>query len=409
MDKKQKIIIDNKVEAKDVFRAEDIAFSVKKNKKLPTAIINSIGSYYPSIEFDTSYFINKLKDKLSDNLIKQLLDLGIEKKHIGVDVEKLLDTGFFSIVNSNSDMAKNSVINTLKENNTAATDIDYLITVSDTSDFISPGLSNQLIYDCGFKNDIRHISISGMGCAGFLKALEVASDFLGSNPGKKALIVISVINSAYCQDINSVEKYYTIEEINSSETLKKDSEQHINNWLNIIQFFLFGDMATAAIVSGSTNSSGSQFKLVSTKHITNIRQEDYKMAYFPTGGSLYSNLDVRPRFFMHRNLPKTGLIYSKRLINTLEKNELESIQKWLVHTGSKKIIDIIKDGLKIDLQSIKESYEIIKNFGNITPCSLPLILKNIISDDSVDVNKNIAMLGFGNGFSASLTILKRVS
>jgi 3-oxoacyl-[acyl-carrier-protein] synthase III len=408
MDKNQKLSVKSKVESKPVVRAEDLVFGVGK-KNTSTAIINSINSYLPGNKFSTSYFLDKLKSRLSLNLIQQIQDLGIEQKYIGCDIEKYLDTGKFDINESNSEMAKKSVLNLLGNSCVKANEIDYLITVSDTSDFISPGLSNQLIGSCGFKKEIRHISISGMGCSGFSKALEVANDYLTIYPENRVLIVISVINSAYCQNINRIDNYYTIDEIQNSASLKNNQDYHIDNWLNIIQFFLFGDAACSILVSSTSNQNKPQLKLIDTKHLTNIKENDYQMAFFPTGGSLYPEPNLRPRFFMHKNLPKTGLIYSKKLLNTIEEKDLGDIKKWVVHTDSKKIIDIIKQGLEIEADSIKESYETIKDYGNITPCSLPITLEKVMANDCLDINQKVVLLGFGNGFSASLSILSRVN
>jgi len=61
---------------------------------------------------------------------------------------------------------------------------------------------------------------------------------------------------------------------------------------------------------------------------------------------------------------------------------------------------------KIPYEKLKESYEVLDEYGNLSGASLPFILEKIVSENKFSKGDIILMLGFGWGFSASACMLE---
>lgn len=79
----------------------------------------------------------------------------------------------------------------------------------------------------------------------------------------------------------------------------------------------------------------------------------------------------------------------------LENNDktLEDIDLFLLHPGSKRVIDIIRKELKLD--SVRLPFEIAE-YGNTVSSSIPLMLKRHLRQK---IHKRLLLSGFGVGFS----------
>ena len=92
------------------------------------------------------------------------------------------------------------------------------------------------------------------------------------------------------------------------------------------------------------------------------------------------------------------------LIKVLKLNNLkkEEIDLFVLHQGSKLIIDTIRDKLNIEENKLKFY---ASEYGNLISSSIPFGLESEILNYK---NKNILISGFGVGFSWSSTLLKKI-
>ena len=80
---------------------------------------------------------------------------------------------------------------------------------------------------------------------------------------------------------------------------------------------------------------------------------------------------------------------------------IEDIDKFLFHQGSKYITDFLIK--RIGLSNEKVPY-VIQEYGNTVSSSIPIMLKNYLSDNSIH---KILISGFGVGLSWASGILNR--
>lgn len=98
-------------------------------------------------------------------------------------------------------------------------------------------------------------------------------------------------------------------------------------------------------------------------------------------------------------------VVPKDIQNAAELNEieLENIDRFLFHQGSKYIVDTISRRLKLPAEKVVFG---AGSYGNTVSSSIPLLLEKELCDNQI---KTILLSGFGVGLSWASTVLKRLS
>jgi predicted naringenin-chalcone synthase len=251
---------------------------------------------------------------------------------------------------------------------------------------------------------VRHVNAQGTASTAFIKALELAEDYVVAHPQEKVLICISGVSSYWFQ--SQIQGLGEVMEIGRVSEIadRTRRNQELRKWVATMQYFLFGDGVAAAVVAESEKGIGID-KIV---EVTNLDEKDCLAGYArltclgePFKFGLYTHLD--------KEIPKLGVKYTGLALERLfEKNvaKIEKVKKWAVHTGSQKILDALADHHSIHHKKLRESHEVLKNLGNLSGASLPFILEKILSATRLSKGDNVVMLGYGWGFSASACLLE---
>lgn len=197
-----------------------------------------------------------------------------------------------------------------------------------------------------------------LGCSGYVYALSVIQSFMEANKFEKGLLF-------------TADPYSSIIDPNDKNTS-----------------LLFGDGASVSLISYSPILVSQKFTFGTIgKKAENLVTND---------GVLYMN--GRAIFeFAARYIPKD-------VKKVLEKNNIQSseeIDLFLMHQGSKYIIDTLVKRLKVDKEKLPF---IAENYGNTVSSSIPFGLEAILNKEEYNT---ILISGFGVGLSWSTTILKR--
>jgi len=86
----------------------------------------------------------------------------------------------------------------------------------------------------------------------------------------------------------------------------------------------------------------------------------------------------------------------------LAKNNLtkENITHWCIHPGGKKIIEAIHKSLHLANNELDNSYEVLKEYGNMSSPTILFVLKKTLSGISYNGSEKI----FGTAFGPGLTM-----
>jgi predicted naringenin-chalcone synthase len=244
-----------------------------------------------------------------------------------------------------------------------------------------------------------------MACSALTNALGLAENHLAAYPKDHVLICISGVNSYWFY--NQVQGIKDVMEIDKISKIRNPNKRHVElrKWIATMEFFLFGDGVASAIVA----KDGEGLAVKKIVEVTNLNKKDYSAGYArltafnePFRFGLYSHLD--------KEIPKLGVKYSsvalKKLMGKDTENTMKAAKKWAIHTGSEKILSLIAEHYQIPRAKIKESFDVLREYGNLAGASLPFILERIVSRNRLSKEDIILMLGYGWGFSASTALLK---
>ncbi|MCK4424140.1 hypothetical protein KAU93_00525 [Candidatus Bathyarchaeota archaeon] len=366
--------------------------------------ILQLSTAVPETEYSTEELIEAFPCRLPDGVKRNVLNLGVSKRYL---VSPVSASEKEKIISEKElvDLCLEACEDTLEKAHVSIKDVGYFIAAYDANPFLCPGLSHLLIRKLGFNPYIKHVNVQGMACAAFTKALELAEDHLATHPKDNVLLCTSGVNSYWL--INQLRGLRDVMGIREIRLIKDESrrQMELRKWIATVEFFLFGDGVAGCIVA----REGDGLSINKVVDVTNFGENDYLAGYAriaalnePFKFGFYSHLDNK--------LPKLGVEYTalavKKLLGKNAETTMKTAKKWAIHTGSEKILDMMTEHYEIPHEKIKESYEVLNEYGNLSGASLPFILERMVSENKFSQGDIILMLGFGWGFSASACLLE---
>jgi predicted naringenin-chalcone synthase len=245
--------------------------------------------------------------------------------------------------------------------------ITHLITVTCTG-LAAPGLDIALLKALQLPTDIiTRYSINFMGCYAGLQALRLADSLCKAHKKAKVLIVDVELCTLHFQ--------------------KTPTED------NFLANALFADGAAACIVSNKKNAD---WKLVDFFSEL-IWQGESDMAWQISSSGFLMTLSAYIPQILKENIE---ILIEK----ALSRNELkaEQIKTWAIHPGGKRILDELKNALKIENQQIQTSYEVLQSYGNMSSATIFFVLK------AIQEQKGLTFAcGFGPGLTMESVLLEK--
>jgi len=260
----------------------------------------------------------------------------------------------------------------LQKSSWLASDLDYIITVSCTG-FMIPSLDAYLINKLRLRQDIIRLPVTEMGCAAGISGLMYAYDFLKANPGKKAALIAVEAPTATFQ-LNDF------------------------SMANIVSAAIFGDGAACVLLSSCPDENGPEIVDAGMYHFFDSEQ---LMGFNLTNSGLQMVLDIE--------VPEQIAVHFPAIIHPfLDKNDIsiKDIDYFIFHPGGKKIIQTVEDLLKGLDKDIKQTKEILKDYGNMSSATVLYVLEKIMTEENPVQGNTGLMLSFGPGFSAQRILLK---
>ena len=254
-----------------------------------------------------------------------------------------------------SDLCVKSFQNLTLKKNIDIEKIDCCIVVTQNPDFNIPHTSAIVHDKLNLVNDCACFDIS-LGCSGYVYGLANIISFMEHNNLKNGLLF-------------TADPYSDIIDSNDKNTA-----------------LLFSDAATVTLISKNA------------KFLT----RDFN---FGTKGSKYKELICKDTLYMNGRsvFNFTATIIPKHITTLLQKNNIRDcdIDKYILHQGSKYIVDTIRKRLNVDEKKvIFDMYE----YGNTISSSIPIILEKEIKKRK---NKRLLISGFGVGLSWASAIIER--
>ena len=250
-------------------------------------------------------------------------------------------------------------------------EIDMVITVSCTGVMI-PSLDAYLINDLGFRQDVRRLPITELGCAAGAAALARASDFIRAFPGSSVLVIAVEIPSLTFQ--------------------RSDLSQ-----ANLISTVLFGDGAAAAVATG--------------RPFRGPQVVDTESYLFPHSLDAMG-FDLKDNGFhivLSKDVPQLIRDHIKGLLTTfLARHNLnkEQVSAFILHPGGQKLLLFIEEELGLRRCDTQPSWDVLSEYGNLSSASVLFVLHEWLTKRHMTTGEYGFMAAFGPGFSSEMLLLR---
>ena len=280
-----------------------------------------------------------------------------------------------------SDLCFQAAENIIADLGWSKEDIDILIFVSQTSDYILPATSNLLQNRLGLTQDCFCLDIS-LGCSGYIYGLSLVSSLLQNNRFKKALLLVGDTISTY--------------------TSKNDKSVYP----------LFGDAGTATAIEfdqlsnfkwffdiGTDGSGGDAIKIESggSRHRTNkdsFELQDLNLQDIAIGKRSSVDLKLEGIDVFNFAIKKAP----NSILNILKYATvpIDIVDYFFLHQANLFMNETIRKKIKVNKEKVPNS---IQNFGNTNGASIPLTIVQAFKDSKVTKELTVLMCGFGVGLS----------
>ena len=363
----------------------------------------------PKHAFKTTDLSNALMHKLSPELINTLNSLGVDQRYSVMDnYPDFLAGKPMNARSSTTELGVGATKRCIEEWQGDPSRIGLLVAATNTPDQMLPCLASEVMGQTHglLSRSLRTVSMQAQGCSVLLKSIEVAQWYLAANPGKLAMVLMAEAHTPYVAPLLRDEYLGFREVIRMRKEQKLNESQFSQKRMDttfVVQSMLFGDGAVALLV-GKEEGKPSFGPIC---HLTNENTDDVNLLTMNSNSS-HEFLKGRPQYFMQPSVPNRGAHYAVSTVKDVLQHpdspvsNMAQVDDCLIHTGSKKILDGVCSQLHLDTDSMKVqgSYEVLKNYGNLSSASTGFMLA-----EKDDWTGPTIVVGFGVGFTASAGIM----
>ena len=246
--------------------------------------------------------------------------------------------------------------------------IDGIVTVS-TTGIATPSLEARALSKVGFRSNVRRVPVFGLGCAGGVNGLSIASRMATADPGSMWLFV-------------------TVETCSISIRLDSDDPAAV------VATALFGDGAAAAVVTSGKHSLA---------RITASAEKIWPDTLRIMGWDIED--------------PGLAVVFDRAIPPFIEA-ELESavdelgaamgisrdeVDRFCCHPGGVKVIDAIETALHLHQGELNIEREVLHDYGNMSAPTVMFVLERLLERGLPD---KVMMTAFGPGFTCAAMLLE---
>lgn len=255
-------------------------------------------------------------------------------------------------------------------------DIDLLVFVSQTADYMLPATSCILQEKLGLSQECHTLDIT-LGCSGWVYGLSVVASLLGAGKMKKALLLCGdTSNAAVSREDKST--YPLFGECGSATALV------FSDAVSCLRFHLAtdgGGYKAIMIPDGRGRNPYSEHSSDMEEIAPGIKRNKVQ--------TILNGMDVFS--FGISEVPKAIEKLSEKF-----KIDLGKIDYFLLHQANKMMNEKIRKKLKLSVGQVPYS---LNNFGNTSSASIPLTMVTELSHQLQHKKQNLIACGFGVGLS----------
>jgi alkylresorcinol/alkylpyrone synthase len=253
----------------------------------------------------------------------------------------------------------------------AANEVDTVVTVSSTG-IATPSLEARAAGRLGFRASIERVPVFGLGCAGGVSGLSIASRLARSRPGSVVLMVA----------VELCTLAFRLDELTKA---------------NIVATALFGDGAGACVLR--TGGGGIADVEMSGQHIWPDTLDIMGWSVDPQGFGVIFDRAIPP-FAEERMRPA--------IIEMLAASGLglADIDRFACHPGGTKVVEALEHALALPPGALDHERAVLAGYGNMSAPTVLFVLERLIQ---AGLPARTLLTALGPGFTASCLSLRKAA
>jgi alkylresorcinol/alkylpyrone synthase len=246
-------------------------------------------------------------------------------------------------------------------------EIDIAITIS-SSGVATPSLEARIMETLGLRPETRRVPIFGLGCAGGVTGLSIASKLASADPGTTVLVVVIELCSLA---------------LRTDRDIKED----------VVSAALFADGAAALVLGereGLARVNGS------AEHTWPKTLDIMGWTFDPVGFGVVLARSV-PMFVESRMPEMTKTLLARCNVN------IHDVGRFVCHPGGGKVVDALENALKLQRGSLDHERAVLREYGNMSAPTILFALERIFAKKRRGM---LALSALGPGFTATMATIE---
>ncbi|MBT8187537.1 MAG: type III polyketide synthase [Croceitalea sp.] len=315
-------------------------------------------------------------ERFRRKVVKIFEGAGVDKRYGIMDIDEVFNATSFEernniYVREMKKLGTQVLQNALAKSEWEADSLDFIITVSCTGIMI-PSLDAYIINELNLRQDIVRLPVTEMGCAAGVSGLIYASNFLKSNPGKRAAII-------------AVESPTATFQLNDF------------SMANMVSAAIFGDGAACVLLSSEETCKGP--KIVG-EEMYHFKDATHMMGFDLTNTGLKMILDPEVPNVIAEHFPDIVHPFLAR-----HGSKIEKVDHLIFHPGGKKIVQTVEELFGKLGKQIDDTRAVLLEYGNMSSCTVLYVLERFL-DKPISTGEQGLILSFGPGFSAQRVLIE---
>jgi alkylresorcinol/alkylpyrone synthase len=251
----------------------------------------------------------------------------------------------------------------------SGSDVDTVVTVSSTG-IATPSIEARVLDQMGFRQDVRRVPVFGLGCAGGVTGLSLASRLATAKPGTVVLLVT----------IELCTLAFRLDELTKA---------------NVVATALFGDGAAACVLRAGGEGD---FRVEGAgEHTWPGTLDIMGWNVDPLGFGVVFAQAIPP--FVRRNMGEAA----DRILGDLDLDRGD-VGRFVCHPGGAKVVIALEGALGLDQGSLDIEREVLADYGNMSAPTVLFVLERVLQSEPPD---RLFLSSLGPGFTASgLSLVK---
>lgn len=305
----------------------------------------------------------------------------IDKRHFWIPLEHIRQLSWQEqqeeYLNGTITLSKEAISNCL--DGRSPEEVGLIVFSSCTGFAPGPTIPHYLAKEIGFPSTTFFTNIGSMGCESGFPGLKRATDFVIAS-GKPALVVVCELCSA---------TYYP----------ETDGRPDGENYFELARAnAIFADAAASVFVGYDDDP----------RHPSIIDMEtNTDVNYINHLGFTWRN--GRLRVLLSREVPEIAAELIEVAVNRLLQRhglKANAIKHWIIHAAGSRIIDNIRDALKLPEEKMSISRWTLRNYGNTSATSVGITGKRLMELNTMKQGDYGLVLSLGPGMTGGATLLQ---